>query len=77
MRKLVSRPCQDNAVPEIPEPHPDPETDSAGPRPGDDDEASVRLLLEALVRRLRCQPLELAERAVGQTEAPKPKLPSQ
>ena len=65
MRKLALRPCQDNAVPEIPEPHPDPDPNAAGHRPGDDDEASVRLLLVALVRRLRCQPLELAERAVG------------
>lgn len=66
-------------MPEIPEPHPDPEADpsSAGPRPGDDDEASVRLLLEALVRRLQSRPQELAERAVGHTEAPRPEFPSQ
>lgn len=59
-------------MPEIPDPHPSqpalPSAESASPslpcqHPGD--EASVRLLLEALVRRLQRQPLELAERAVG------------
>ena len=59
-------------MPEIPDPprfQPAvPSAESASPalpgqHPGD--EASVRLLLGALVRRLRRQPLELAERAVG------------
>jgi len=34
--------------------------------PDQTDEASVRLLLDALVRRLKSQPQELAKRAVGQ-----------
>ena len=57
-------------MPEIPDPPPyQPALSSAeGPSPGDGDgdEASARLLLDALVRRLQRQPLELAERAVGQ-----------
>ena len=59
-------------MPEIPDPPPSkpalPSTESASPSlPSQHhgDEASVRLLLEALVRRLQRQPLELAERAVG------------
>jgi hypothetical protein len=60
-------------MPEIPDPPPSqpalPSAESASPSlPSQHhgDEASVRLLLEALVRRLQRQPLELAERAVGQ-----------
>lgn len=50
-------------MPEIPDPPP---SQQALPSQHHGDEASVRLLLEALVRRLQRQPLELAERAVGQ-----------
>lgn len=59
-------------MPEIPDPSPSqqalPSAESASPalpsqHPGD--EASLRLLLDALVRRLQRRPLELAERAVG------------
>lgn len=59
-------------MPEIPDPPPSqpalPSAESASPAlPSQHhgDEASVGLLLEALVRRLQRQPLELAERAVG------------
>ena len=60
-------------MPEIPDPPPSqpalPSAESASrslTSQHHGDEASVRLLLEALVRRLQRQPLELAERAVGQ-----------
>ena len=60
------------AMPEIPDPPPSkpalPSAESASPAlPSQHHgvEASVRLLLEALVRRLQRRPLELAERAVG------------
>ena len=51
-------------MPDIPEP-----PSAACPLPSpesEDDEAAIRLLLDALVRRLKRQPLELAERAVRQ-----------
>ena len=59
-------------MPEIPDPPPSqpalPIAEDPSPSlPSQDigDEASLRLLLDALVRRLPRQPLELAERAVG------------
>ena len=59
-------------MPEIPDPSPSQPalTSAEAPSPSlpnqnKGDEASVRLLLDALVRRLQRQPLELAERAVG------------
>jgi hypothetical protein len=61
---LASGQSQEIAVPENPDL---PSCQHAVPSPpGDDDEASIRLLLDALVRRLQRQPLELAERAVRQ-----------
>lgn len=61
-----------HAMPELPDPPPSQpallSAESASPSlPSQHhgDEASVRLLLEALVRRLQRQPLELAERALG------------
>ncbi len=52
---------------DIPEP-----PSAARPLPspaGEDDEAAIRLLLDALGRRLKQQPQELAERAVRQEQA--------
>lgn len=59
-----------------PLPSPDPQPSAADPNPGDGDEASVRLLLNALVSRLQRQPLELAERAVGHARDPGPSEPT-
>ena len=60
-------------MPDIPDPLPSQQglssTESASPflpSQHHGDEASLRLLLDALVRRLQRQPLELAELAVGQ-----------
>ena len=55
-------------MPEIPDPPPSQQVlpNAVDPSPGDGEEASVRLLLDVLVKRLMRHPLELAERAVGQ-----------
>jgi hypothetical protein len=54
-------------VPDIPKP-----LSAARPLPspaGEDDEAAIRLLLDALVRRLKKQPLQLAEQALRRERA--------
>lgn len=58
---------RDPAVPDHPEP---PFNAQALTSPSADDEASIRLLLDALVRRLKRQSLELAERTARQGRAP-------
>lgn len=54
---------QNPAVPDHPDPPFNTQTLAS---PSADDEASIQLLLDALVSRLKRQPLELAERAVRQ-----------